>query len=187
MGNLAPHEQRQLFDAHLEELRSKRVDALERLFEKHARALNTPFSDVYPVIVADSAVARMQVSPEAIEDIFNAWSRRRRTLARNDFDSLLSESAFLEFWGRTRKEAIDKRAEETARKALAGDDEEGDDAEQADLRQMAQTIDLKDIHSVLRNDQRYRQFDFDAESRESWIRDHLEQLAAPSLTVHQRH
>lgn len=61
-----------------------------------------------------------------------------------------------------------------------------DAADQVDLRQMAQTIDLKDIHSVLRHDRRYRQFDFDADAREGWIRDHLEALAAPNLTVHQK-
>lgn len=187
MGNLAPHERRQLFDDHLETLRTKRVDALESLFTHHTPALNSTFADVYPNIVNESAVTRMHVSPEQLENMFETWQRRNRTIARNDFDAMLNDSSFVEFWGRTKAEATDKKAEEATRKALDGDDEEAASAEQFDLRAVARAIDVKDLHAVLRNDARYRRFDYDPEVRESWIRDHLANLAAPNLTVHQRH
>jgi transcription elongation regulator 1 len=204
MGNLAPHEKQALFADHLETLRGKRVDALERLFEQHAKALDTSFADIYPTIVADKAVSHLHVSPEQIEALFEAWQRRRRVTARNDFDAMLTESAFVDYWARLRKvrsrlakwghsgldacpqEATDRKADETARKALAGDDEEAASADQADIRQMAATIDLKDMHAVLRNDARYRAFDYDPDARESWIRDHIDSLSGHATTVHQK-
>ena len=103
---------------------------------------------------------------------------------------MLSESGFVEFWGRLRQEGLAKAREASEKKggdkSVVPEDEDVDEAEQVDLRAMAANVDLREVHSVLKADQRYRVFDVDPDAREVIIREYLETMAAPKQTVHQQ-
>lgn len=85
---------------------------------------------------------------------------------------MLSESSFVDFWGRMRKEAL--RSKGNADKKLIGeegvDEEDEEDGGEVDLREMAKGIDLGEVEAVLRNDQRWIAFDHVPEAREQWMR-----------------
>ncbi|KAH8915141.1 hypothetical protein BT69DRAFT_1252051 [Atractiella rhizophila] len=183
--SLRPTEKIELFNRHIEGLKSKRSDAVEKLFETHAPSLDTTFETVFPQISDNPAVTRLSLTPPQLEENFNAFQRRRLLFAKQDFEQLMGENSFIEFWGRIQKDKSDKEA---AKKVL---DEEGLDEEeygetQVDLGAMAKSVDLKDIHKVLQHDKRYRMFDYDPELRESMIRDYLSRLGGQKLTVHQK-
>ena len=102
--------------------------------------------------------------------------------------TVLSESGFVEFWGRLRQEGLAKAREASDKKgskSVVPEDEEADEAEQVDLRAMAANVDLREVHSVLKSDQRYRVFDVDPDARDTIIREYLETMSAPRQTVHQ--
>lgn len=119
-----------------------------------------------------------------------------------------AESSFVSFWGNLRKER--------ARKEAAGEDADGveknEDEDEAagddgSLLRMAASIDLEELHAVLRvsspsscslsvsagtdththtqHDARYAAFKHAPEQREAWIREHLASLAGLKKTVFQ--
>jgi len=55
-----------------------------------------------------------------------------------------------------------------------------------DLRAMAAQIDMKELHAVLKHDKRYAMFDDDPDLRDTWLREHVENLTRPKQTVYQR-
>jgi transcription elongation regulator 1 len=142
-------DKQRLFQAHLESIARKRLDALHKLFESHAPKLNTPFEDVFPEIVNDFAVTRLGLSPEKLEQRFDQWQQVRFQSARKDFETLLKENSFVDFWGRMRNKQVDE-------KAYIPENEDEDDeygAEgggKANLANMAKSVDLKEMHAVLR-------------------------------------
>lgn len=90
---------------------------------------------------------------------------------------------------------------------VADEDEEDEDEGALDIGVMAQQIDLKAIHAVLKvrflflstpvqsaqhwsygsqHDKRYLIFDHEPEQRHQWIKDYLAVLEAPKLTAHQK-
>jgi transcription elongation regulator 1 len=146
---LTSSSRRGLFDEHLAGLRKKRMDALEALFAAHAPALDTPFSTVHSAIANESAVSRARLNVEQLEEAYHSWQRRRRTLAESDFMDLMRESGFVDFWGRMRKEQEAKKEDrDVLDDEVANGEEEG--ATDVDLKQMAKTVDLKEIHAVLK-------------------------------------
>lgn len=183
---LSLSDKQRLFHSRLESIARKRLDALHKLFESHAPKLNTPFEDVFPEIVNNFAVTRLNLTPEKLEQRFEQWQQVRFQAARKDFEALLRENSFVDFWGRLRNKHVDE-------KAYIPENEDEDDeygAEgggKANLANMAKGVDLKEMHAVLRvslrtlglvssltysfqNDKRYRQFDHIPTEREQWMR-----------------
>lgn len=152
-NNLSLAEKRRLFDQHLDEIYDKRVGALESLFSEHAPKLTTRFDDVYSAISANPVVTRLHLSESRIERLFDSWNKKRFDQARKDFDAMLSESKFVDYWGRLKQDAAGKdEADRT--KDILGNENEGDEEMNAedgvDLKAMAAQIDMKEINSVLK-------------------------------------
>lgn len=147
--SLNPHDKRRLFEAHIQHLSGRRANDLDQLFRTHATTLATTYDEIYPKIVDDFAVKRLGLQGSALEDRFKAWHRLRETEARREFDQMLGENSFVEFWGRMRKKTLD----EAALKVKGDEMEEGEglgDGGSADLTALAKQIDLDEIKSVLR-------------------------------------
>lgn len=152
-NNLSFSEKRRLFDEHLDEIYDKRIAALEGLFFEHAPKLTTRFDDVYSSISANPIVTRLHLSESRIERLYDAWNRKRFDAARKEFDTMLSESKFVDYWGRLKQDAAGKDEEERTKDLLANDNEDDEEmnAEGAvDLKTMAAQIDMKEINSVLK-------------------------------------
>jgi transcription elongation regulator 1 len=182
--SLNPHDKRRLFEVRIQHLSGKRANDLDQLFRTHATSLDIKYDDIYPKIVEDFTVKRLGLQGSALEDRFKAWHRTREAEARREFDEMLGENSFVEFWGRMRKKKLD----EGALKVAADEMEEGEglgEGGAADLTALAKQIDLDEIKSVLRvggsyrhraaeltlqRDGRYRQFDHVPELREQWLR-----------------
>lgn len=147
--SLNPHDKRRMFDNHLAYLGSKRSNDLDQLFKTHATSLATTYDEIYPKIVEDFTVKRLGLQGSALEDRFKAWHRSREAEARGEFEQMLGENSFVEFWGRMRKKKLD----EAALKVEADEMEEGEglgDGGAADLTALAKQIDLDEIKAVLR-------------------------------------
>ncbi|WVQ72531.1 hypothetical protein IAR50_002088 [Cryptococcus sp. DSM 104548] len=175
-----------LFHEHIARVASKRSGALHQLFEAHTPGLDTPYEDVYPKIVDDPIVGRLGLQGGALEDRWKAWLRTRETQARREFDEMLGENSFVEFWGKMRKKTLDEKALEVQEQDEWDEGEGMGEGGAADLTKLARQIDLGEIKSVLRRDKRYRLFDHVPEEREKWLRDYLENVeaASGSQTIH---
>jgi len=119
---------------------------------------------------------------------FEKWQRQRFADARAAFDAMLSDNAFVGFWGRVGKMGITDQEEKQqlgrvvfADENAAGiaevldmdvDDtiEEGEGSGgKRDLQALAKGIDVKEVERVLRGDKRYIVFDYMPAERELWI------------------
>jgi transcription elongation regulator 1 len=138
-----------MFIAHLQSLAHKRLDALHKLFLAHAPSLDTPFEDVYPEIVNDFAVTRLGLTPEKLQSRYEEWQRVRFQQSKAEFQALLKESSFVDFWGRMKNKALAGQGvipnEDSDEEDDAGDETGG----KANLEMMAKQIDLKEMHDVL--------------------------------------
>lgn len=75
----------------------------------------------------------------SLEHEFTHWQQERTTLARTDFQKLLEENSFIEFWGKVGKSSKSKSGAD-------GDDEEnGSDDEDAGKRGFAVTMGEEDL------------------------------------------
>ncbi|EIW70763.1 hypothetical protein TREMEDRAFT_61270 [Tremella mesenterica DSM 1558] len=182
--SLRSSDKQRLFTEHISHLSSKRSSALHALFSSLAPALDTPFESIYAKLIEDPLVVRLALGPEGLEERYNAWRRAKETEARREFDVMLGENSFVEFWGRMRKKAVDDEAAKIKDEEMEPDEE--DEAGKKNMRELAQQIDLDEIKAVLRRDKRYRIFDHVPEKRESWIRDYMDSLSAASgsETIH---
>ncbi|TFY63407.1 hypothetical protein EVJ58_g3272 [Rhodofomes roseus] len=175
------NQQVHLFHAHVAALRAKHVAGIHGLFESHAPSLATKFTDL-PIssLVSSLPATKLGFDVDSLENEFKAWQRERTHQARLAFDQMLSENAFVEFWGRLGK--IGGKGVDGTIKA----DDLGDDAEeeQVDMKALAKNVDLNEMVKVLKNDRRYLVFDHVPELREQWLRDYLSQLPPPKLSVH---
>jgi len=189
-----PLKQRQLlFHRHVAALRAKHTAALHALFAAHAPTLDTPFSALPLSSIQTSLPAtKLRYDAEhdeigrALEQEYRSWRNQRIVQAEKEFQEMLDENAFVEFWGRVRKmkEGTDGGMKvDVGAEDLAGEEDNGD-GEKADLKTLAKSIDVKEIERVLKNDKRYTIFDHIPDEREKWIRAHIEKLAAPKLSVH---
>ncbi len=84
---------------------------------------------------------------------------------------MLSESAFVEFWGRLKKHASTTPApsgaeKERTQRSSREEEDEDEEAEGTTLVEMASKVDLREIESVLRNDARFRAWRHKPEVRE---------------------
>ena len=123
----------------------------------------------------------------SLRNEFETWQRRRFTAARSAFDTMLSENAFVEFWGRVGKMGLTDQDEKArlgkvvfADENAAGTgamevDEEEDGMEgeggggKRDLQTLAKGVDVKKVERVLKRDKRFIVFDYIPEEREQWL------------------
>ena len=193
---------RALFDEHMARLRSKRRGQLAKLFEKHAQdargvpLLDRGADDILPLVRGDEAfqnsalprfvgegasVHRVPIHV-SLEAEFHAWDTWRQAQAREAFQQMLDENAFVDFWGRLRQ------AGEGASAPVALDDE--DDAT-ASIYEMASQVDLDAMEKVLQvravcsqqTDQRYKMWAHVPAQRTQWLQAHLQRLRVPKTTV----
>ncbi|WWC70304.1 uncharacterized protein I206_104254 [Kwoniella pini CBS 10737] len=191
--SLHPRDKQRIFSQHIERISSKRSNELHQLFESNTPSLDTKYDDVYPKIVEDPIIKRLGLQGDNLENQWKIWLRNKESIARREFDEMLGENSFIEFWGKMRKKNLDENAlnvkiddqfaEAEGLRDIVGED---DDNEKKNINDMAKQINLSEIKSVLRRDKRYRQFDHIPEKRESWLRDYLENLeaASGSKTIH---
>ncbi|KAI6119360.1 Hsp90 protein-domain-containing protein [Pisolithus croceorrhizus] len=162
--------QLRIFHAYMNQLRAKHLSNLHALFESHTPSLATVFS-MLPIESLSKALPATKLGLDVIdlEREFEKWQRERTHEARNAFDDMLSENAFVDFWGRLGKlggEGIDGGVK-------ADDLGEGEGegfGGTVDMKALAKNVDLDDIVKVLKNDKRYIVFDHVPEQRERWIR-----------------
>lgn len=191
---LSQNEKQGLFYEHVEHLNQRRLRSLQDLFEKYAPTLDSEGEIALPLILNDEEIDRKQLTrlrslssgSKTIEDLFDQWQADRESDCRNAFLQMLKENAFVDFWGRLRQEQEKKDTlQEKGEMTESLNVEKDEDTDAPDLLQMASTIDLDEIHAVLKNDQRYRAFHHKPQMREEWIRDYLQQMEVPKKTVFQ--
>lgn len=139
-----------LYSAHMTHLSSKRSNALHDLFTSHASSLATEFDAVYPHIIDDPLVKRMNLTMDDLEDRFRAWQRTRESEARGEFDEMLKENSFVEFWGGMRKKTLDEQVEKVKELDELEEGEGMGDGGGASLTDMSKQVDLNEIKAVLR-------------------------------------
>jgi transcription elongation regulator 1 len=92
----------------------------------------------------------LNLTPDALEQRWHAWKRSRETEARQEFDQMLGENSFVEFWGGMRKKVVDEEASKVKEEEEREEGEGLGEGGAADLVGMAGKIDLDEIKSVLR-------------------------------------
>ncbi|PWN36888.1 uncharacterized protein FA14DRAFT_117587 [Meira miltonrushii] len=194
---LSQNEKQRIFYEHVDNLNRRRLRSLEEVFEKYAPTLDTEREVALPLILDDEEIDRKQLTQlhaivsgsKTVGDLFDEWQARREQEAHRAFLQMLKENAFVDFWGRLRQEherkAGDGDKDATTEEGNLTNDED-EDANIPSLLQMAATIDLDEIHAILRDDQRYRAFRHKPRMREEWIREYLQQMKVPKKTVFQR-
>jgi len=85
-----------------------------------------------------------------LEDRFRAWQRTRESEARGEFDEMLKENSFVEFWGGMRKKTLDEQAEKVKELDELEEGEGMGDGGGASLTDMSKQVDLNEIKAVLR-------------------------------------
>ncbi|MCO5590198.1 hypothetical protein L7F22_044167 [Adiantum nelumboides] len=194
---LSQNEKQRLFYNHIDHLNRRRLRSLEDVFEKYAPTLDTEREVALPLILNDEEIDRKQLTrlhvlasgSKTVGDLFDQWQTRREEDSQKAFLQMLKENAFVDFWGRLRQEHERKAGDDDKEdvKAETGtNNDEDEDANIPSLLQMAATINLDEIHAILRDDQRYRAFRHKPQLREDWIREYLQQMKLPKKTVFQR-
>ncbi|KAN0060809.1 hypothetical protein ACQY0O_007468 [Thecaphora frezii] len=170
---LTRREKEELYRERMEQLLSKRKEALWEVFRTHAPGLDAEEEDVLARVQEDgrmeSASLRSYLEDRAaLSREYDAWKGDWEVTARKEFFDMLKESAFIDFWGRMRQEALAKSSDEAGQDGdRQGEDEE---EEEASLAEMAKRVDLAEFEAILRNDQRYRIWKHVPRKREEWIR-----------------
>lgn len=150
--SLREGDKRRLFENHIARLGANKSNALSALFASASPSLDTTYDEVYAKIADDALVSRLGLSPDALKERYDAWARARAATARVEFDALLSENSFVDFWGRMRKKTLD----DAAAKIKDEDAEEMEEGEgeglggAADIIALAKQVDLDEIKSILR-------------------------------------
>ncbi|KAL5521253.1 hypothetical protein ACEPAG_9176 [Sanghuangporus baumii] len=179
--------QQVLFNKHVDALRNKHLEALHSLFEAHALTLNTEFSELPLTSIQTSLPAQklsLDKDIDALGREYRRWLHGRISRAEGEFQQMLNENSFVEFWGRVRK--MREEAEGSMKFEIGAEDLPGEEDEtgKVDLKALAKSVDVREIERVLKSDRRYTIFDHIPDQREKWIREHIENLAAPKLSVH---
>lgn len=194
---LSDADREQLFEEHQGRLGAKEGDRIGRIFGRYAKSLDAHPEDVVALTLQDEELSHAPLSmfrddPAKLEKAYAKWDQERQRKAEEAFKEMLTESAFVEFWGRLKKQAstandsVEQGGSESAarKEGSAMDGEDGEEGEGTTLLDMAKGVDLREIQSVLRHDARFRAWRHEPKRREQWIREHLEQLAEPKKSVH---
>ncbi|KAG6378564.1 hypothetical protein JVT61DRAFT_12829 [Boletus reticuloceps] len=184
-NSLLPRDQQlHLFHSHVHQLRSKYLNSLHALFSAHTPSLAASFSQL-PLESIEKSLPATKLGSDIgeLEKEFDKWQRERTSGARRAFDDMLTENAFVKFWGRLRKMGGEGVDGGVAAEDLGENEGEGFGGK-VDMKALAKNVDLEDIVKVLKNDKRYMMFEHVPDQRERWIRDYLADLSAPKLSVH---
>lgn len=140
------NQQLHLFHTHVGQLRAKHLANLNTLFESHSPSLDTPFTTL-PVTSLLSALPTTKLGFDIgrLEDEYEKWQRLRTQEARRAFDEMLNENAFVEFWGR-----LGKIGGKGVDESIKADDIGEDTEELVDMKNLAKTVDLKEMVKVLK-------------------------------------
>lgn len=128
---------RELFDKHIGHIYKKRWNAVEELFEEHAPRLDTPFKRVYDKIVGSMALSALNENDEEeLEKHYDEWQALRKERAKVEFEQLMKESEFVEFWGRMKKHALESANQKDDSNVLensSADEEDKENVSRLDL------------------------------------------------------
>lgn len=140
------NQQLHLFHAHIGQLRAKHLANLHALFASHSQSLDTRFTDL-PVssLVSSLPATKLGYNIRALEDEYERWNRERMQEARREFDKMLAENSFVEFWGR-----LGKIGGQGVDKSIKADDIGEDDEDVVDMKTLAKSVDLKEMVKVLK-------------------------------------
>lgn len=96
---------------------------------------------------------RLHDNSEALAQEYSTWRAIRKAQATRDFQEMLDENAFVEFWGRVRKMSEEKEGGmkvEVGAEDLAGEEEEEGENGKIDLKALAKSVDVREIERVLK-------------------------------------
>jgi heat shock protein beta len=94
-------------------------------------------------------VTKLRLDIHRMEREYDTWQHERTTEARQAFDEMLSENAFVEFWGRLGKIGGDGVDGGVAADDLGEDEGEGGGGN-VDMKVLAKNVDLKEMERVLK-------------------------------------
>jgi heat shock protein 90kDa beta len=126
------------------------MNNLHSLFDAHAPSLATPFSALpLQSLLSSLPVSKLGLDIGSLAHEFEKYQRERTARARADFDEMLKENAFMEFWGRLGKiggEGVDGgvQAEDL------GEDEGEGGGGKVDMKALAKSVDVGDMEKVLK-------------------------------------
>lgn len=159
-----PQNQRvNIFNSHIEKLRQKQLSALHAVFEGYTPGLDAQFKDLPPSVAKSAPAVKLGLSDDnpaaerELRRIYEEWQTSRTKRARAEFDELLGENSFVEFWGGLGKMNDGKEAGDGT--VVPGVDttdekEEGEEGEggggRADLKALAKSIGGRQIEDVLK-------------------------------------
>lgn len=150
-NSLLPRDQQlHLFHSHVHQLRSKYLHSVRSLFVAHTPSLATPFSHLPLESIEKSPPAtKLGFDSRELEREFDKWQRERTFGARQAFDEMLNENAFVEFWGR-----LGKMGGEGIDGGVAAEDLGEDEGEafggKVDMKALAKNVSLEEIVKVLK-------------------------------------
>ena len=94
-------------------------------------------------------VTKLGLDINSLEDEYTRWQRDRNREAREAFDDMLHENAFVEFWGK-----LNKIGGEGADGGVKRDEMDEDEGEagggNVDMKALAKSVDLSDMKKVLK-------------------------------------
>ncbi|CDW98752.1 hypothetical protein, partial [Sporisorium scitamineum] len=148
---LTDTDKQQLFHEHQSRLSNQQDSRIGSVFARYARSLDTHRDDVLARTLQDDQLSHPPLSVFAedrkkLEEAYDRWDAVRKSEAEKAFKEMLGESAFVEFWGRLKKQASSAPEQRTQKQ------EEDEEGEGTTLVEMAKKVDLDEIESVLRND-----------------------------------
>lgn len=203
-----------LFNAHVQKLRDKQLTALFAVFEGHTPGLDARFEDLPESVYTTSPAVRLGLGQSKAQQddeetkrrfderrarsemrrLWEDWQAERNVKARENFQKLLEENQFIEFWAGVNKLGKEGGSSGGGMGAVAvgvedleGEapgEEEDNGLGRADLKTLAKGIGEKQIEDVLKHDKRYRVFNHIPDERERWIQEFVSRMSAPKLSVH---
>lgn len=134
----------------MHQLRSKHLNSLHALFTAHTPSLAASFSQLSLESIEKSLPAtKLGFDSRELENEFDKWQRERTSDARKAFDEMLTENAFVDFWGRLGKIGGEGADGGVAAEDLGEDEGEGFGGK-VDMKILAKNVDLEDIVKVLK-------------------------------------
>ena len=134
----------------MHQLHEKHLSSLHALFGAHTSSLAASSSQL-PLESMERSLpaAKLGLGTHELEKEFDKWQRERNSDARKAFDEMLTDNAFVEFWGR-----LGKMGGEGADGGVAAEDLGEDEGEgfggKVDMKALAKNVDLEDIVKVLK-------------------------------------
>ncbi|KAJ1928130.1 hypothetical protein IWQ60_002340 [Tieghemiomyces parasiticus] len=198
---LGRRDREDLFRAHRDVLKARRLAAFHQLLDEHfARHTNltttttTSWSELYPKIARDPRCVRLSADPADLERIYEAYQTEAQTAAERALAQLVQESWFARFQLRqaVANESVQDALRDTKtvdivaatmaeEEGLGSDDEENTKAAVRRAAGGAGSVqdllgNLKELHQVLRNDRRYLVFSDRPAERDRLIQKALENM-----------